>query len=84
VLSKTLYVWAKNNPTNQELLLTWLDAAILQLADGSGKEVVGAMANGVSTTFAQGQTVAEWINALSQAIAYLEKAPVSKVVGIFR
>ena len=83
-LAKSLYVWAKGNPDNQQLLLDWLNTAIVQLADGSGKEVISVMGNGISTAFSSGQTLQDWINALSQAIAYLEKAPVSKVVGIFR
>ncbi len=83
-LSKALYVWARGNPDNQQKLISWLDTAIEQLADGNGLHVVNSMSNGVSVGFAQGQTVAEWVTILTTALGYLEKAPVSKVVGIFR
>lgn len=83
-LAKSLYVWAKGNPDNQQKLISWLDTAIEQLADGHGLHVVNTMSNGVSVGFAQGQTVAEWVTILTTALGYLEKAPVSKVIGVFR
>ena len=84
-LAKSLYVWARGNPDNQQLLYDWLNASVLEIANGNGQTVANTMANGVSVGFnTSGMSIADWFTTVTQAIGYLEKAPVSKVVGIFR
>jgi len=80
-LAKSLYRWAKDRPENRVKLETWLEEAITQIAAGKGKEVSNTSANGVTVAFQSSGTVSDWFATLSQALTYLDSAPMSKIRG---
>lgn len=80
-LAKTLYRWYHGKNGNFALIETWLDTAIRAIAAGNGAQVVSTSANGVSVSFSNGMTNAEWAATLSLALSYDDTPPVSKITG---
>jgi len=84
VLAKTLFRWAKCNTERQQQLEGWLDAAILNIAQGKGGSVVSTTANGISVTFStNGLTNNTWAATVGRALEMIERGTSkTTVVGI--
>ena len=71
-ITNTLRRYGLRSPANLTQLETWLDAAIVSVADGNGGQVISASTNGASFSLGQGMTNAEWANSIDRALQMIE------------
>lgn len=72
-LIHTLRRFGERKPENRELLEKWLDAAIKEVANNKGNDLVNSSANGVSFSQAATMTNGEWCSVLDRALHMIER-----------
>ena len=70
---RTLRRYGARSAKNKAKLEKWRDDAIEDLADNKGADVAGGSSNGASFSFMVNMTIAEWLDALDEALEMMEK-----------
>ena len=73
----TLRRYGLRSGSNLANLNSWLDAAIEDVNEGKGGQVVSASSNGASFSLGSGMTNSEWAIVLDQALLMIENGVVS-------
>lgn len=85
--ANALYLWAQGCEDRIEMIRSWRDDVIINIASSGGKTVASTTANGLAVAFvSSSMTLDQWLVTLSEALVMLETGITkkSKSIQIFR
>lgn len=85
LLAISIAKWGTGNDSRIAQIQEWQDAALQEIVNGNGRNVVSTSANSVSVQFASGQSNSDFFNTLTAALDYINNGfQTNTKIGLIR